>query len=137
MSQDCFHSEFDFDLLWLYPLSNCMCCTWRTYSTLWIVDELSCYQGYDTTQGGGGLPYLKLVENLHMIDPSFWHFPILIVWLNSIPLTPSFCIKICLFLSHIVPKIIGPNVGLIFHQNLSFLQFSIWFLFLLTHFHCF
>ncbi len=35
---------------------------------------------------------------------------------NTIQLIPFFCRKVCLSLSHLVPGILGPKVGLIFHQ---------------------
>ncbi len=48
----------------------------------------------------------------------------LFLYLNTIRLTPSFCRKkIGLSLPHLVPEILGPKVGLIFHQNVFFNRF--------------
>ncbi len=68
-----------------------------------------------------------MVGNFHSIDPHFWHF--------TIPLGPFLCPtwsywpplsakKISLFLSHFVPEIIWPKVGLFFHKNLLFDTFE-------------
>ncbi len=76
---------------------------------------------------GGALPYLKVVGNLPGIDLLSWHF-IIPVGPFDIPLsilsTLSFCRKIGLSLSHLVPEIIWPNIDLSFHQNLSFDNFE-------------
>ncbi len=40
------------------------------------------------------------------------------------PIGPSFCRKIGLSLSHSVPEILGPKVGLMFHQNVVFNSFE-------------
>ncbi len=73
--------------------------------------------------GGGVLAYLGMLGRFRIDDPllgdcqSDW---VLILYHNTIRLTISFCRKICLFLSHLVSEILGPKVGLIFHQNVLF-----------------
>ncbi len=69
------------------------------------------------------LPYLKVVGNFSLIDPYIFTFSNLGVsslhgptWSHWPPLSAE---KICLFLSHLVPKIIGLKIALILHQNLS------------------
>ncbi len=77
--------------------------------------------------GGGTIPYWNRGGNFRSIDPWFWHVPI--------PLGPFVCPtrsywpplsaeKIGLSLSHLVPEIIWPKVGLIFHKNLLFDHFA-------------
>ncbi len=46
-----------------------------------------------------------------------------ILYLNTIRLTPISAKRIGLSLSHLVPEILGPKVGLIFHQNVLFHRF--------------
>ncbi len=46
-----------------------------------------------------------------------------ILYLNTIRLTPFSAEKISLSLSHLVPEILGPKVGIIFHQNVLFNRF--------------
>ncbi len=56
-------------------------------------------------------------------DPCFWGFQsdwVPILYLNTIRLTPLSAEKIGLSVSHLVPEILGPKVGLIFHQNVFF-----------------
>ncbi len=83
---------------------------------------------------GWVLPYLDMVgrfrgDDPHFGDSQFNWVPIL--YLNTIRMTPCFCRKISLPLSHLVSEILGPKVGLIFHQNVllnRFEAFSINFL---------
>ncbi len=51
-------------------------------------------------------------------------------------MTPSFCRKNGFAPSHLVPEILGPNVGLIFHQNVLLLLFKfLWILYQHSHFY--
>ncbi len=71
---------------------------------------------------GWVLPYLGMVGRFCGDGPGFGDFQsdwVPILYLNTIRLTPSFCRKICLSLSHLVP-----NVGLFFHQNVLFNRFK-------------
>ncbi len=97
-------------------------------------------KGVNPSSRGGALLYSKVVGNLYVIDPPFWHFHISLGPLfmpNSVLLTDSFCWKNGLFLSYLVLEIIGPKIGLIFTKN-SFDSFdafcSPWFSILLTPF---
>ncbi len=78
--------------------------------------------------GGGVLPYLCMVGRFCGDDPRFCDFQsdwVPILYLNTIRLTPSFSRKkICLSLSHLVPEILGPTVGLMFHHNVLFNRFK-------------
>ncbi len=77
-------------------------------------------------RGGGGLTYLGMVERFHVYDPRFWDFRsdwVYVLYLNTIRLTPFSAEKIGLSLSHLVPEILGPKVGVIFHQNVLFNRF--------------
>ncbi len=75
-------------------------------------------------------PYLAMVWRFSSDEPCFWDLrsdwdPIsclLVIWL-----TPSFCKKIGLSLSHFVSEILGPKVGLNFHQNVLFNRFFLAF----------
>ncbi len=76
------------------------------------------------TWGGGMLPYLNMVGRLRGNDPRLFIYLFIffqsdwvpILYLNTIQLIPSFCRKnrFVLNLSHLVPDILGPKVGLIF-----------------------
>ncbi len=75
--------------------------------------------------GGGGTPILEHGEELPLYWPPFLTFsdPIGSFFMpNSILLTPSFCRKIGLCQSHLVPEIIWPKVGLIIHKNLFYFE---------------
>ncbi len=64
--------------------------------------------------------YLGMVGRFLSDDPHFGDFQsdwVPILYSNTIRLTPSFCRKKGLSLSHLVPEILGPKVCLIFHQN--------------------
>ncbi len=68
----------------------------------------------------GVLPYLGMVGRFHGDDPCFGDLQsewVPILYLNMIGLTSSFCRKNGLSLS---PEILGPKVGIIFHQNTLF-----------------
>ncbi len=85
---------------------------------------------------GGALPYLKMVGNIHHWCP-FLTFsnPILSLFMhNSILLNPSVGRKIYLSVSHFVPEIIWPKVGLFKKKNLSFDIFEAICITLLLHF---
>ncbi len=76
---------------------------------------------------GWVLPYLHMVGRFCGDDPHFEDFQsnwVPILYPNTIQLTPSFCRKIGLSLSHLVPEILGPKFGLIFHQNVSVNRFE-------------
>ncbi len=79
-------------------------------------------------RGGGGPSYTwRWGGTSALLTPVFWHFPIPLAPFfmpNSILLTPLSAEKICLPLSHSVPEIIWPKVGLNFHKNLSFDHFE-------------
>ncbi len=78
-------------------------------------------------EGGGALPYLNMVGNFCSIDPRFLHFliPLCPFFMsNLILLIPSFCRKISLSISHLVPEIIWAKIGLIFHKHLSIDHFE-------------
>ncbi len=69
--------------------------------------------------------YMKvtLVGNFTTIDPGFGHFLISLgphSMAHLDPIDVSFCRKKCLPLSHLIPKIIGPAVGLIFTKVCHF-----------------
>ncbi len=71
-------------------------------------------------RGGGELPYLDMVGRFSGDDPRFGDFQsdwVPILYLITIRLTPLSEEKISLSLSHLVPEILGPKFGLIFHQN--------------------
>ncbi len=68
---------------------------------------------------GGVLPYLGMVVGSEVMISVFEIF-VPIVYLNSIRLTPSFCRNISFSLSHLVPEILGPKIGHIFHKNVLF-----------------
>ncbi len=72
----------------------------------------------------GVLPYLAMVGRFCIvITPHFWDFQskcVPILCLNSIWLTPSFWRKNWFVFSHLIPEILGPKRGLIFHQNVLF-----------------
>ncbi len=74
-----------------------------------------------------GVPNLGMVGRFCGDDPHFGDFQsdwAHILYLNTIRLTLSFSRKtIGLSLSHLVPEILGPKVGLIFHQNVLFNRF--------------
>ncbi len=77
--------------------------------------------------GRGVHPYLGMVGRFCSDDPIFFYLQsdwVPILYLNTIRLTPSFYRKIRLSLSHLVPEILGSNVGLIFHQNVLFIRFK-------------
>ncbi len=64
-----------------------------------------------------------MVGNFRSIDPCVCHFPIpLGPFYTQLDLIESLFLqkKIGLSLSHLVPEIIWPTVGLFFHKNLSF-----------------
>ncbi len=69
--------------------------------------------------GVGVLLYVGMVGRFPVDDLHFWDW-VPILYLNKIQLTPSFNRKIGLSLSHLVPEILGPKFGLIFHQNVIF-----------------
>ncbi len=74
----------------------------------------------------GILQYLGMVGRFRCEDPCFGNFQSdwdLMLCLNTIKLNPSFSSKIGLSLSHLVPEILGPKVGLMFHQNVLFNRF--------------
>ncbi len=76
--------------------------------------------------GGEVNPYLDMVGRFRGDDPRFGDFQsdwIPILYLNTIQLTPSFCRKIGLSLSHLVLEVLGPKVCIIFHQNVFFNRF--------------
>ncbi len=76
--------------------------------------------------GGGVLTYLGMVERFRGDDPRFWDFLsdwVYILYLNTIWLTPFSAEKIGLSLSHLVPEILAPKVGVIFHQNVLLNRF--------------
>ncbi len=75
---------------------------------------------------GWVLPYLGMIRRFRGDAPQFGDFQsdwFLILYHNTIRLTPSFCEKNGLSLSNLVPEIIGPKVGLSFHQNILFNRF--------------
>ncbi len=70
----------------------------------------------------GALTYLNMVGNFHSIDPCFWYFSIPsgpFLWTTRSYWPPLSAEKIGLSLSHLVPEIIWPKVGLIFHTYLT------------------
>ncbi len=71
--------------------------------------------GHGTTIGrfGGDDP--------HVLNFQFDLVPFYTITQSDSP--PLSAEKIGLSLSHLVPEILGPNVGLIFHQNLLFNRF--------------
>ncbi len=72
----------------------------------------------DTLVGvGADTPILEGGRDLPRDSPMFliFSFWIIILLLYLIPFTPSFCRQKSVFPSHLVPKIIAPKVGLIFH----------------------
>ncbi len=78
-------------------------------------------------KGGGGTPILEHGGNFRSIDPHFWHFPIplgLFLCPTRSYWPPLSAENIGLSLSHLVPEIIWPKVGLIFYKNLSFDHFE-------------
>ncbi len=85
----------------------------------WVTNVLCFSLSYlPPPQGGGALPNLKMVENFHSIDPCFFTFfrshwvPFLCPTRSYWP--PLSAEKIGLSLSHLVPDIIWPKVGLFF-----------------------
>ncbi len=71
-------------------------------------------------------PYSGMVRGFHDDDPHFGDFqsewvPIYILTQSAWPTRSAE--KIGLSLSHLVPEILGPKVGLIFHQNVLFNRF--------------
>ncbi len=69
----------------------------------------------------GGTPILGMIGRFHSDDPCYWDFQsewVPILYLNIIFLQK----KIGLSLSHVVPEILRPKVGLIFHKSVFFLQ---------------
>ncbi len=75
---------------------------------------------------GSVLPYLGMVGRFHSDDPRF----LFSIWLGSYGMhtrdlidPPLSAEKISLSLSYLVPEILGPKVGLIFHQNVLFNSF--------------
>ncbi len=89
-------------------------CTFR-YHTLWQM-RLETQWGYSTP---GGTPILRHGREVPRWWPPFWGFPIRL-GPYFIPLSEE---KIGLSLSHLVPEILGPKFGLIFHQNVLFNRF--------------
>ncbi len=73
----------------------------------------------EQNSGEGVTPIL-----VHGRDPCFQIDWVPILYLNTIGLATSFCKKICLSLSHLVPEILGPKVGLIFHHYVLFNRFE-------------
>ncbi len=70
--------------------------------------------------------YLGMVGMFYSDDPCFWDFLsewVRILCLITTWLTPSFCGKISLSLSHLVPEILGPKVGLICRQYVLYSSF--------------
>ncbi len=67
------------------------------------------------------LPYLGMIETFRCDHPPFWGFSI---WLGPLFIPqqsdcpPLSAKKIGLSLSHLIQEILGPKVGLIFHQNI-------------------
>ncbi len=72
---------------------------------------------------GRVLPYLGMVGRFYGDDPRFGGFQSDILYLNTILLTFLSAEKISLSLSDLVPELLGPKVGLIFHQNVLFNRF--------------
>ncbi len=112
-----------------YNFINLICQTW--YSRyLWV-----------------GTPILRHGREVSRWWPPFWGFtirlgPYFIPQHN--PIDPLFLQKISLSLSHLLPEILGPKIGLIFHQNVLFNRFKVFYInFLLIsdpidpHFHLF
>ncbi len=100
-----------------------------TLLLFWTPTNLGFYYWKDRnwSGGGGGLPYLGMVGRFRGDDPHFGGFQtdwVPILYLNTIQLTPSFCRTkwlVSLTFSSIDPRL-GPNIGLIFHQNVFFWQ---------------
>ncbi len=75
----------------------------------------------------GWSPGVGMVGRFRGDDPRFWDFQsdwVSFLYLNTIWLTPSFCINISLSLSHLIQEILGPKIGLFFHQNVLFDRFK-------------
>ncbi len=68
---------------------------------------------------GWVLPYLGMVGRFRSDDLHFWDFQsdwVPILYLNTIRLsTEKIDLSLSTSLSHLVPEILGPKVGLIFH----------------------
>ncbi len=72
---------------------------------------------------------LGMVERFLGDEPRFWDFQsewVYILYLNTIWLTPPLSAE-KIGLSHLVPEILGPKVGVIFQQNVLFKRFSLHF----------
>ncbi len=65
--------------------------------------------------GWGVLPYLGMVGRFRGDDPCFGEFQS-----DWVPILE----KIGLYLSHLFPDILGPKVGLVFQQKVSFNRFK-------------
>ncbi len=97
--------------------------------TVWCCTAVSYPPGRYTPNvliPGWVLQYLGMVGRLLGDYPRLGGFQsdwVPIVYLNRIRLTPSFYRKIGLSLPYLVPGILGPKFGLIFHQNVLFNRF--------------
>ncbi len=94
---------------------------WRKVSkSTWNTIQVAMMKKLMSREGGGRTPILEDGGEL----PLYWP-PVFDIfqshWVPFLCPTRSFCRKkICLSLSHLVPEIIWPKVGLFCHKNLSF-----------------